>query len=143
MRKKLGIPQRRHRCPNGEATRVQERNRHTNRKRKNRHQKKPEIVFLAVGKGPDFKRQMQTEQLGIEATSGLQGSSATKICHPTTMPQTSSFCPPNLAKACLLVALEAMACGLPVIATNVGGIREIMMEDYGKLVPPNQPESAC
>ncbi len=39
-----------------------------------------------------------------------------------------------------LVALEAMACGLPVIATDVGGIREILMEDYGKLVPPNQPE---
>jgi glycosyltransferase involved in cell wall biosynthesis len=34
-----------------------------------------------------------------------------------------------------------MACGLPVIATNVGGISEILMKDYGKLVPPNQPES--
>ena len=39
-----------------------------------------------------------------------------------------------------LVALEAMACGLPVIATDVGGISEILIEDYGKLVPPNKPE---
>ncbi len=39
-----------------------------------------------------------------------------------------------------LVALEAMACTLPVIATNVGGIKEILLDDYGRLVPPNQPE---
>jgi len=39
-----------------------------------------------------------------------------------------------------LVALEAMACALPIIATDVGGIKEILMDDYGKLVPPNQPE---
>ena len=40
-----------------------------------------------------------------------------------------------------LVMLEAMACGVPVIATNVGGTSEVMNEDYGKLVPPNAPES--
>jgi len=38
-----------------------------------------------------------------------------------------------------LVALEAMACGLPVVATNIGGISEIMTKDYGKIVPPDNP----
>jgi glycosyltransferase involved in cell wall biosynthesis len=39
-----------------------------------------------------------------------------------------------------LVALEAMACALPVIATDVGGISEVLMEKWGMLVPANQPE---
>jgi glycosyltransferase involved in cell wall biosynthesis len=33
-----------------------------------------------------------------------------------------------------------MACALPVIATDVGGVREILTEDYGRLIPSNQPE---
>jgi glycosyltransferase involved in cell wall biosynthesis len=33
-----------------------------------------------------------------------------------------------------------MACALPVIATDVGGVREIIKNDYGRLVPSDQPE---
>ncbi len=39
-----------------------------------------------------------------------------------------------------LVALEAMASGLPVVATDVGGINEVLQNKYGKLVTPNAPE---
>jgi glycosyltransferase involved in cell wall biosynthesis len=43
---------------------------------------------------------------------------------------------PSLMEASSLFLIESMACKRPVIATNVGGIPEIMNESCGLLVPP-------
>jgi glycosyltransferase involved in cell wall biosynthesis len=40
-----------------------------------------------------------------------------------------------------LAILEAMACGLPVIATGVGAVRDAVLTDTGYLVEPGSPES--
>jgi glycosyltransferase involved in cell wall biosynthesis len=41
-----------------------------------------------------------------------------------------------------MVALEAMACGTPVVATSVGGLAETVVDGRtGILVPPHQPRS--
>lgn len=41
-----------------------------------------------------------------------------------------------------IVQLEAMAAGLPVIATDIPGVREVVLDgETGTLVPPNTPES--
>jgi glycosyltransferase involved in cell wall biosynthesis len=34
-----------------------------------------------------------------------------------------------------------MACGLPLLTTNVGGTGEIMAEGYGKIIPPDDSEA--
>jgi glycosyltransferase involved in cell wall biosynthesis len=43
---------------------------------------------------------------------------------------------PSYMEGCPNVVLEALASGRPVVATNVGGIPEILSEDCGCLVPP-------
>jgi teichuronic acid biosynthesis glycosyltransferase TuaC len=103
--------------------------------------KNPRIIFLVVGKGPDFNNvQLRLKQLGIEKNFRLAGFVSDEDL-PSYYNAADFFVLPSKSGEGLpLVALEAMACGLPVVSTNVGGIREILMRDFGKLVPPSKPE---
>ena len=55
------------------------------------------------------------------------------------MKRADFFVLPSWSEGMPVALLEAMACGLPVIATNVGGIPEIVNEDTGVLVEPKKP----
>ncbi len=46
---------------------------------------------------------------------------------------------PSYMEGCPNVVLEALACGRPVVATNVGGIPEILSDDCGMLISPRDP----
>ena len=104
--------------------------------------KNPRLVFIVVGKGPDFaKVKGKIEQLGIQENFKLTGFVSDEDL-PVYYNTADFFVLPSKSGEGLpLVALEAMSCGVPVIATNVGGTSEVMNEDYGKLVSPNAPEA--
>jgi teichuronic acid biosynthesis glycosyltransferase TuaC len=142
MRRKLGIPHdakvvltvRRLVYKNGVDTLIESANIAAKKNKK--------IVFLVVGKGPDMNSvQTQVKQLGFEQNFKLAGF-VSDADLPLYYNTADAFVLPSKSGEGLpLVALEAMSCGLPVIATNVGGISEIMEDTYGKLVPPNNPEA--
>jgi glycosyltransferase involved in cell wall biosynthesis len=104
--------------------------------RKNR-----KIVFLVVGDGPDLNSvRLEIKRLGIESNFRLVGFVSDQDL-PSYYNAADLFVLPSKSGEGLpLVVLESMASGLPVIATNVGGIKEILIDDYGQLVPPNRPD---
>ena len=48
---------------------------------------------------------------------------------------------PSFSESFGLVLIEALACGIPVIGSNVGGIKEIITSEVGLLIDPNNPET--
>ena len=104
--------------------------------------KNSQIVFVVVGSGPDSGEiKEKIGQLGMRDNFRLAGFVSDEDL-PLYYNTADLFVLPSKSGEGLpLVALEAMACGLPVVATKVGGIAEIMMEGCGKLVPPNDPDS--
>jgi teichuronic acid biosynthesis glycosyltransferase TuaC len=51
------------------------------------------------------------------------------------------FCLPSYSEGCPNVVVEALACGLPVVASNVGGVGELVPEFAGVLPPPRDRQA--
>ncbi|MGI6605059.1 MAG: glycosyltransferase family 4 protein [bacterium] len=100
----------------------------------------PEAIFLLVGSGPleaELKRRARELGFGEEFRFLGYRRDVAGVTAALDVAVLSSH-----QEGLGLVLLEAMAAGKPVVATNVGGIPEVVVPDAtGLLVPPGQPEA--
>jgi glycosyltransferase involved in cell wall biosynthesis len=79
-------------------------------------------------------------QLGLKECTTFTGKVPNEAV-PEHMAAGNVFVLPSLSEGFPLVVLEAMAAGLPIVATNVGGIPEFIVNaENGFLVEPKDPE---
>lgn len=94
----------------------------------------PDTQFAIWGDGPARAAlRDQAERLGVSCAVHFLG-----MCHDSLagLRGTSAFVCPSLAEAFPYAILEAMASGLPVVASDVGGIGEALRDgESGILVP--------
>jgi glycosyltransferase involved in cell wall biosynthesis len=102
----------------------------------------PDVLFVLAGKGPS--RQLiedRINELGIKNNVLLTGFVPDELL-PVYYNASDYFVLPSASGEGLpLVLFEAMACGLPVVATTVGGTPEIVeQKKNGVLVPARSPK---
>lgn len=96
----------------------------------------PELDLAIVGDGPERSALTErTRQAGLTQRVLLPG----RVAHSSVanwINASDLLCLPSHREGLPNVLLEAMACGVPVVATRVGGIPEAVTADTGELVPP-------
>jgi glycosyltransferase involved in cell wall biosynthesis len=96
--------------------------------------------FILVGDGPERERlEIMVDGLSIRAQVRFVG----RVDRDATAGwyrQASMMVVPSLDEALPMVVLEACAHGLPVVASKVGGIPDVVEDGWnGLLVPPGEP----
>jgi glycosyltransferase involved in cell wall biosynthesis len=99
--------------------------------------------LIIAGDGDQARYKKIAESFGVKDkvifTGHLDEASLKRLYVACTV-----FVLPSLLEGFGLTLLEAMSSAKPVVATNVGGIPEIIKNDvHGKLVEPKNPEQLC
>ena len=102
----------------------------------------PDIRLTVVGSGPEETRlRAKCGQLGIQQHVSFLGA----IPHrgmPAYYRSAGVFCLTSLREGCPNVILEALATGIPVAATSVGGVPELVRDGVnGFLAKSHSPEA--
>ena len=95
----------------------------------------PDVHLVVVGEGEDESRLLaEAARLGLEDHVHLIGFRSDVV---GILKSVDALVLPSLQEGIPLVALEAMACAVPVVATAVGGIPYVVIDGQtGFLFPP-------
>jgi colanic acid/amylovoran biosynthesis glycosyltransferase len=100
-----------------------------------------DVRLTIVGEGPkrsDLER--LARQLGVESQVRFEGAVG-RECIAEYYRRADAFCLPSFAEGVPVVLMEAMAMELPVVATDVMGVRELVDDGVnGILVRPSRPD---
>lgn len=95
--------------------------------------------LIIAGDGPERTAlELQARQRGVMERIrflGVRGDVE------TILPAFDLFVLPSRAEGLPLALVEAQACGVPVVATDVGGAREACCPETGTLAPPEDPRA--
>ena len=97
------------------------------------------VSLVIVGDGPERRALEElTAKLGVSDRVGFLGQ---RDDLETIYPAFDVLCQPSLAEGLPRTILEAQSCGVPVVATNVGGMPEAVCPRSGILVEPNDVQA--
>lgn len=99
---------------------------------------KTDFNLVIVGNGPlykNLKNKVKNENIDGVIFTGVK-EHLEKI-----IPTADLLILPSFSESFGLVLIESLACGVPVIGSNVGGIKEIITPDVGLLIDPNNVSS--
>ena len=99
----------------------------------------PDVVFAIAGDGPDRAAlEARASALGLDSRVRFLGH---RRDVPALLAIADLFVLPSLYEGLPLSVLEAMAAGVPVVATAIGGTDELVSNATGTLVPPADPRA--
>jgi glycosyltransferase involved in cell wall biosynthesis len=102
---------------------------------------RPEFYFIIAGKGRDLKNlKNKAKKVGLQDKFIFLGQvdkeNLVKLYQDATL-----FIFPSYHEGLPSVVLEAMSCGLPIIATDVRGNRDLIThKENGIIIPPREPK---
>lgn len=100
--------------------------------RKEEH--KHRLKLVVIGEGPDRRTlESQISNLKLQTCVRLIGAKPQSEL-ADWYSAADLFCLASHREGCPNVVIEALACGLPVLATDVGGITELLTQESGRVV---------